>query len=180
MATAQKGIDQRDAISKKIQECIAERSTLREDFRAKFDLYKRLINQAKDVASEVFPLERAVTPFSEYKLRLGIAIMIEPKTPAALREWVGDPYQGVDSRGDGRPGQGGSRPHQEFGEEALSGHHEVYRLFATQKDARKDMIKYDDQGSVPAEHIVGCMCQLLKSICHTLESTPGGRRPAGR
>ncbi|CAD7950773.1 unnamed protein product [Amoebophrya sp. A25] len=36
------------------------------------------IEQAKHIASEVFPLERAVTPFSEYKLRLGIAIMIEP------------------------------------------------------------------------------------------------------
>lgn len=52
----------------------------------------RSINTAKEVASEVFPLERAVTPFSEYKLRLGIAIMIEagiePKTPEAVREWV--------------------------------------------------------------------------------------------
>eukprot|EP00392_Amoebophrya_sp_AT5.2_P018870 g19519.t1 len=36
------------------------------------------IEKAKNIASEVFPLERAVTPFSEYKLRLGIAIMIEP------------------------------------------------------------------------------------------------------
>ncbi|CAD7974594.1 unnamed protein product [Amoebophrya sp. A120] len=35
------------------------------------------IENAKNVASDVFPLERAVTPFSEYKLRLGIAIMIE-------------------------------------------------------------------------------------------------------
>lgn len=34
------------------------------------------INFAKEVASEVFPLERAVTPFSEYKLRLGIAILL--------------------------------------------------------------------------------------------------------
>lgn len=52
----------------------------------------RLINHAKEVASEVFPLERAVTPFSEYKLRLGIAIMIEeglqPKTVEAVKSWV--------------------------------------------------------------------------------------------
>merc|ERR1712242_348159 len=44
------------------------------------------------IAKEVFPLERAVTPFSEYKLRLGIALMIEPgiepKTPEAVRAWV--------------------------------------------------------------------------------------------
>merc|ERR1712137_1105742 len=50
------------------------------------------INHAKEVATEVFPLERAVTPFSEYKLRLGIAIMIEPgiepKTAEAVRKWV--------------------------------------------------------------------------------------------
>ena len=26
----------------------------------------------EEIANEVFPLERAVTPFSEYKLRLGI------------------------------------------------------------------------------------------------------------
>jgi len=53
-----------------------------------------LINHAKEVASEVFPLERAVTPFSEYKLRLGISIMIEdglqPKTADAVRKWVND------------------------------------------------------------------------------------------
>lgn len=52
----------------------------------------RRINSAKEVASEVFPLERAVTPFSEYKLRLGIAIMIEdgirPKSVEAVRAWV--------------------------------------------------------------------------------------------
>jgi biotin carboxyl carrier protein len=40
----------------------------------------------------VWPLERAVTPFSEYKLRLGIGLMIEdgiqPKTPEAVRKWV--------------------------------------------------------------------------------------------
>lgn len=52
----------------------------------------REINHAKEVASEVFPLERAVTPFSEYKLRLGIAIMIEPeihpKTPEAVRHFI--------------------------------------------------------------------------------------------
>jgi len=52
----------------------------------------RRINHAKEVASEVFPLERAVTPFSEYKLRLGIAIMIEdgiePKSADKVREWV--------------------------------------------------------------------------------------------
>jgi hypothetical protein len=54
-----------------------------------YGLNPRQINTAKEVASEVFPLERAVTPFSEYKLRLGIAIMIEesiqPKTAAAVR-----------------------------------------------------------------------------------------------
>jgi hypothetical protein len=52
----------------------------------------RKINHAKEVATEVFPLERAVTPFSEYKLRLGIAIMIEdgiqPKSAEKVREWV--------------------------------------------------------------------------------------------
>ena len=57
-----------------------------------FALDVRKINAAKEVASEVFPLERAVTPFSEYKLRLGIGIMIEdgikPKTPEAVRAWV--------------------------------------------------------------------------------------------
>jgi biotin carboxyl carrier protein len=59
-----------------------------------FDLDPRLINHAKEVASEVFPLERAVTPFSEYKLRLGIAIMIEPalqpKSVEAVRAWVNE------------------------------------------------------------------------------------------
>jgi len=57
-----------------------------------FNLDVRKINHAKEVANEVFPLERAVTPFSEYKLRLGIAIMIEagiePKTADAVRAWV--------------------------------------------------------------------------------------------
>jgi len=57
-----------------------------------FGLDVRKINHAKEVANEVFPLERAVTPFSEYKLRLGIALMIEPgiepKTPEAVRAWV--------------------------------------------------------------------------------------------
>eukprot|EP00439_Symbiodinium_sp_Y106_P030902 s1515_g3.t1 len=57
-----------------------------------YSLDVRKINHAKEVASEVFPLERAVTPFSEYKLRLGIAIMIEPgiepKTADAVRQWV--------------------------------------------------------------------------------------------
>jgi len=57
-----------------------------------FNLDVRLINHAKEVANEVFPLERAVTPFSEYKLRLGIALMIEPgiepKTSEAVRAWV--------------------------------------------------------------------------------------------
>lgn len=57
-----------------------------------YGLDVRKINHAKEVASEVFPLERAVTPFSEYKLRLGIAIMIEkgiePKTAEAVRKWV--------------------------------------------------------------------------------------------
>ena len=52
----------------------------------------RKINLAKEIANEVFPLERAVTPFSEYKLRLGIGIMIEPKiepkSVEAVRNWV--------------------------------------------------------------------------------------------
>merc|ERR1719379_2650617 len=57
-----------------------------------FAINPRHINHAKEVATEVFPLERAVTPFSEYKLRLGIGIMIEdgiqPKSADAVREWV--------------------------------------------------------------------------------------------
>merc|ERR1719487_2403583 len=57
-----------------------------------FGLDVRRINHAKEVATEVFPLERAVTPFSEYKLRLGIALMIEPgiepKTAEEVRKWV--------------------------------------------------------------------------------------------
>merc|ERR1712176_1041301 len=57
-----------------------------------YNINPRLINHAKEVATEVFPLERAVMPFSEYKLRLGIAIMIEPgiepKTAEKVREWV--------------------------------------------------------------------------------------------
>merc|ERR1712038_2176230 len=57
-----------------------------------FGLDVRKINHAKEVANEVFPLERAVTPFSEYKLRLGIALMIEtgiePKSADAVRAWV--------------------------------------------------------------------------------------------
>merc|ERR1712157_640337 len=57
-----------------------------------FNINPRLINHAKEVATEVFPLERAVTPFSEYKLRLGIGIMIEdgiqPKSADAVRAWV--------------------------------------------------------------------------------------------
>merc|ERR1712232_1045911 len=57
-----------------------------------FAIDVRKINSAKEVASEVFPLERAVTPFSEYKLRLGIGIMsedgIQPKTADAVRAWV--------------------------------------------------------------------------------------------
>merc|ERR1711879_621506 len=57
-----------------------------------YNLDVRKINHAKEVANEVFPLERAVTPFSEYKLRLGIAIMIEPgiepKSAEAVRRWV--------------------------------------------------------------------------------------------
>merc|ERR1719394_1065426 len=57
-----------------------------------YSIDPRKINHAKEVATEVFPLERAVTPFSEYKLRLGIAIMIEPgiepKTADAVRKWV--------------------------------------------------------------------------------------------
>jgi biotin carboxyl carrier protein len=59
-----------------------------------YDIDPRLINHAKEVASEVFPLERAVTPFSEYKLRIGIGIMVEdaikPKTAAKVREFVED------------------------------------------------------------------------------------------
>ena len=42
-----------------------------------YNIDPRKINHAKEVASDVLPVERAVTPFSEYKLRLGIAIMIE-------------------------------------------------------------------------------------------------------
>lgn len=57
-----------------------------------YSLDVRKINDAKEIASEVFPLERAVTPFSEYKLRLGIALMIEPgiepKTADSVRKWV--------------------------------------------------------------------------------------------
>merc|ERR1712070_345140 len=57
-----------------------------------YNIDPRKINHAKEVATEVFPLERAVTPFSEYKLRIGIAIMIEPsiepKTADKVREWV--------------------------------------------------------------------------------------------
>ena len=57
-----------------------------------FGIDPRLINHAKEVATQVFPLERAVTPFSEYKLRLGLGIMIEagiePKTAAKVRAWV--------------------------------------------------------------------------------------------
>jgi len=57
-----------------------------------FGLNPRDINAAKEVANEVFPLERAVTPFSEYKLRLGLAIYIEekiqPKTADSVRDWV--------------------------------------------------------------------------------------------
>merc|ERR1719159_1308042 len=57
-----------------------------------YNINSRLINGAKEVATEVFPIERAVTPFSEYKLRLGIGILIEPgiepKTAEAVRAWV--------------------------------------------------------------------------------------------
>jgi biotin carboxylase len=57
-----------------------------------YNIDPRKINHAKEVASEVFPLERAVTPFSEYKLRLGIAIMIEdaiePKTVENVKAFV--------------------------------------------------------------------------------------------
>merc|ERR1719454_2709533 len=57
-----------------------------------FNLNVRLINDAKEVANEVWPLERAVTPFSEYKLRLGIGLMIEdqiqPKSAEKVRDWV--------------------------------------------------------------------------------------------
>jgi len=64
------------------------------DFRIakEYAMNPRDINLAKEIANEVFPLERAVTPFSEYKLRLGISIMIEekiqPKTADAVRKWV--------------------------------------------------------------------------------------------
>jgi biotin carboxyl carrier protein len=57
-----------------------------------YNIDPRKINQAKEVATDGVPLERAVTPFSEYKLRLGIAIMIEegiePKSADKVREWV--------------------------------------------------------------------------------------------
>lgn len=57
-----------------------------------YNIDPRKINHAKEVATEVFPLERAVTPFSEYKLRIGIGIMIEdgiePKSAEKVREWV--------------------------------------------------------------------------------------------
>jgi biotin carboxyl carrier protein len=57
-----------------------------------YDINPRLLSPAKEVATEVFPLERAVTPFSEYKLRLGIGILLEegiqPKTAEKVREWV--------------------------------------------------------------------------------------------
>merc|ERR1719181_1659187 len=57
-----------------------------------YSIDPRKINHAKEVATEVFPLERAVTPFSEYKLRIGIAIMIEPaiepKSATEVRKWV--------------------------------------------------------------------------------------------
>merc|ERR1712176_763403 len=57
-----------------------------------YSIDPRKINLAKEVANEVFPLERAVTPFSEYKLRLGLALMIEPgiepKTAESVRKWV--------------------------------------------------------------------------------------------
>ena len=50
------------------------------------------IEQAKKIATAVFQIERAVTPFSEYKLRLGIAIMIETeisqKTTASVIEFI--------------------------------------------------------------------------------------------
>ena len=44
------------------------------------------IEQAKKIATAVFQIERAVTPFSEYKLRLGIAIEpeISQKTTASV------------------------------------------------------------------------------------------------
>jgi biotin carboxylase/biotin carboxyl carrier protein len=44
-----------------------------------YDVNPRQINMAKEIANVVFPLERAVTPFSEYKLRLGLGILLEPK-----------------------------------------------------------------------------------------------------
>jgi len=57
-----------------------------------YNIDPRKINMAKEIASEVFPLERAVTPFSEYKLRLGIGIMIEdgiqPKSVENVRKWI--------------------------------------------------------------------------------------------
>ena len=57
-----------------------------------FNLDVRKINIAKEVAKEVCPPERAVTPFSEYELRLGIAIVIrdgiEPRTAEQVRAWA--------------------------------------------------------------------------------------------
>ena len=49
-----------------------------------YSMNPRKINHAREVATEVFPLERAVTPFSEHKLRLGIAIFVEPGIPSTL------------------------------------------------------------------------------------------------
>ena len=50
------------------------------------------IETAKAISNEVFKIERAVTPFSEYKLRLGIAIMIEDaissKSPEAVITYI--------------------------------------------------------------------------------------------
>ena len=40
------------------------------------------------MASEVFPLERAVTPFSEYKLRLGIARLLKGASMCELTVMV--------------------------------------------------------------------------------------------
>ena len=57
-----------------------------------YSVNPREINHAKEVASEVFPLERALTPFSEYRLRLGIAILIEdaiqPKSADVVKQWI--------------------------------------------------------------------------------------------
>ena len=45
----------------------------------RWNLTEQMISHSnvEEIANEVFPLERAVTPFSEYKLRLGIVARTE-------------------------------------------------------------------------------------------------------